>query len=337
MRFSYRQRYLLYAELAKMLRAGFGLDRAAETILAQNPPAAQKRYLDSLLGGLGEGLGVAETLRRTGPDLKIASLETALVEAGEKGGKLEQSFDHLSEYFEVLDRTRNRVRVQLIYPLILLHLAVILPAIPRAIVAGDSGVFVRSTVIGLVVLYLGAGLLVLLGKWMNDRARVVGPIDTILRRLPLAGVARRYLAMHRFCSVFHIYLLAASPVSVGLRAAGAASQSAGMAARADAGAAGIEAGNSLAAALAPAGRRETVFPEEFTRSLATAEESGTLDEDLARWGRHYRESSLDALDRAGTWMVKIIYLGVVMFVVWQILRLATGYFDTLNQFLEMPG
>lgn len=329
MRFSASQKHHLYAEIAKLLRAGFSIDTAAATILKQRPAAASRRYLEGLRSGLAERQTIADAVR--GTEVDLVPLEISIVEAGEKGGRLEESYDHLAGYFAMLDRARNRIRASLIYPLILLHAGIIIPAIPKAILAGDSGSGVRSILASLALLYVSTAVAVYLVIGLSRLARSNASVDRMLGAIPLAGKARRSLALGRFCKVFHIHLLAAFPISTGLRAAGAASQSGEMLLSTERVASEIEAGNSLGGAI----RGERAFPPEFEASLNTAEVSGTLDTDLDRWARAYHESAVQALDAASGWFPKLVYVIVMLFVAWQILSIGLGYLGAIERAMEM--
>jgi hypothetical protein len=59
--------------------------------------------------------------------------------------------------------------------------------------------------------------------------------------------------------------------------------------------------------------------------------SGQLDDALRRLYRIYMESATTGLQRLATWLPKIIYLGVVLAIAYQIISFWTGYFDQINQ------
>lgn len=314
------QRHYLYAEIEKLLRSGFGVDRACRVLLKQEIPAGSKAFLEGMVDGLGRGESVAESaggLR----GVALSDLERSMIGAGERGGKLEQAFAHLSGYFGMLQETRRRVKRAMIYPVLLLHAGVLLPSIPKVIMAQGQASFLQLAVVPLLVAYavVFAGFLVV--RALMVKARTDVGADRLLRKVPLVGKARQSLALSRFCQVFHMHLLAAINMSESVRAAGKASQS-GLVLDASERVEGkIVRGEALGESMLDEG----AFPVSFTTSINTAEEAGALDVELGRWGEVYRETAVDAMDAAGDWYPKVFYLVVVVIVVWQILSVAFGY------------
>ncbi len=328
MQFTASRKERLYGELEKLLRAGFSIDDAARAILERKPAPPADRYLEGIRRGLASGQTVGEAVAGAGVDL--TSLELSLVVAAERGGRMDEAYGRLSEYFGLMDRTRKRILSSLIYPVVLLHVAIILPAIPKAILAGDGGLALKSIFGTLLVVYSSAGIIAMIGRTLSLKAREDPGADRFLRAIPLLGGARRSLSLSRFCQVFRIHLLAALPITNCLRASGQSSQS-GMVVEATENAARkIEGGASLATAI----HGEPAFPAELASSLSTAELSGTLDVDLAKWERVYRESSVESLGAVSGWFPKVLYVLVVFYVCWQILTMGLGYLGALEDHLQ---
>src|SRR5689334_17644560 len=87
----------LFHQLAQMTAAGLGLINALE-ILVRNPPQPWLREpLGKALKFLQEGSGVSESLSLSGHWLSL--FDVALIEAGEKSGRLPQCFELLSKYY----------------------------------------------------------------------------------------------------------------------------------------------------------------------------------------------------------------------------------------------
>jgi type II secretory pathway component PulF len=76
------------------------------------------------------------------------------------------------------------------------------------------------------------------------------------------------------------------------------------------------------------------FPSAFARSYATAEESGGLDKDLARWSNLYHEEAVRSVKSASNIVSKAVYFLVLLFVAATIIRIYSGYFDMLESITE---
>lgn len=322
------QKALLYREFAKLLQAGFGIDKAADTLLHQSPPVEQRRFAESLKAGLGSGRSIAESVG--GSEVGLSELERRILDAGERGGRLEEAFAHLANYFEMTDRTVRAIRRRLVYPLVLVHAAVILPAVPRALFreTGAAG-FVASVAWQLAVVYLIGALLLVGWRWLARAGRRSATIDRSLNALPLIGRVRRSLSLTRFCKVFEIFLLSGRPPSEGVRAAGDASQAGALMAAGRRLEDHVRSGQPLGTGL----RSEPAIPEALARSLATAEEAGSLEKDLHRWSVLMEGRAEESLERFGDWAPKVIYGVAVLFMAWQLVSLYMGYLSSLESML----
>ena len=73
------------------------------------------------------------------------------------------------------------------------------------------------------------------------------------------------------------------------------------------------------------------FPMEFVHGISTAEEAGTLDHEMNRWAAVETIEAGDAVRRASQWLPKIAYGVVVMYVVYRIFAMMSGYGEMLKQ------
>jgi type II secretory pathway component PulF len=181
--------------------------------------------------------------------------------------------------------------------------------------------------VGLLSFFAAAWFLARLG-------RTSAPVDAILRRIPLVGKARRDVAMERFTQVFEIFLLAGRTMSESLTGAASASGSGLIRAAGKRGAAIVAAGDPLAHALLAS---PEAFPDDFTRGMIVAEESGVLDRELAEWGRYYSESAGEAMEQLAEWAPKLFYWGILLFVGALIIRAGLAYRDLIEGLLNFGG
>ena len=324
---TYRDKATLYRELAKLTDASLHLDRSLDLLLAQSSHRVRHRYLEGLKRGLTEGISLAESVKKHNAEL-VTGLELALIEAGERSGKLGTSFNHLARYFAAMDGAGEKARQAMIYPFILAHLAVLLPELPALVVAQENDHPVQRIVLGLVILWAVIFGVLLVWRWLSARAITSAAVDAWLGRLPFIGPARQHWALARFCQVSHACLLAALNMSESVRLAGRASQSGVLRQASEIAAEQIMEGETLGDALLEGG-----FEAGFANSIATAEEVGKIDEEMARWSTGETLAAHDAIDRAAQWLPKIGHAVVVLFVVWRIISMMRGIYGPLQDLL----
>ena len=343
-RLSPQAKALVYSNLEKYARSGMGMEKACESLLSQpRQGSAERRLYRGLLEGIRRGKSIGDALGGAGGF--VSPLEHEVIVAAESVGKLEKGFGHLAEYFRRIDRTRRKIVKGLAYPIVLVHLAI--PVSTLAVTAFGSfrldgsgageGIFRRALeTSGWTMLAVWGGVLaVIFLAWLLNRlGRTSALVDAVLRRVPLLGKARRAVAMERFTQVFEIFLLAGRKMSDSLAGAARASGSGLIRSAGERGEKIVAAGELLARALFGA---PEAFPDDFSRGMAAAEESGQLDRELAEWSRFYSDSAAEAMEQLGEWTPRLFYWGVLFLVAWLIIRAAFAYKDLIQNLLNFGG
>jgi type II secretory pathway component PulF len=323
----------LYRELAKLVGASFHLDRTLGLLLGQNPSHARRTWLEGLQMGLAAGLSVAEAVEKHNAAFS-GGLEITLISAGERSGRLADAFGHLARYFEAWELGLRRMRSAMIYPLVLVHLGVMLPELPAIVTAGmqDGGEEhpVRRLVLTLVLLWLVVILLAILWRWLSKKGIESAAVESWLWRIPLIGSVRRHWALARFSQVFHACLLAGMRMTECMMLSGEAAHSGLLRQAATDASKKISQGEMIGGAMADVHG----FPITYVHSVATAEEAGTLDREMNSWAAAEMIEAQEALQRASNWVPKLFYAGVVLYVAYRILQMVSSYYGEIRQQLE---
>ena len=319
------QRAGLFRELARLTGAGIPISQAAK-VLQRGRGAQAAATVAGLERGLAGGKSIAGALEST-----LNPMEWAVVQAAEQSGKLADGFAWLEQYYELRQRTVDRIRAAMLYPVFMLHAAVVLPALVGAVLRGGHGMeIVKAVVLALVLLWAGLALLWLAGTAWARLARTSLPADRVLGWLPVAGPARAALGLARWFTVMHFQITGGQRMSAGLQRAGAASWQAGLDAASQAAASAVEGGATLGEALAA----QAAFPFELVSNLTSAEFTGTLDVETLRLTRESMATAAAKSEHAAK-MVSAGFYGLVMlFTALQILKIAGAYAGLYSNFMN---
>ena len=193
----------LTPELAVLLRAGLPIDRALKVMIDMAAEAPLRELLEELLASVKAGKGLSQALLSY-PDT-FSNFYINMVRSGEASGHLAEVLTRLADYLANAKSVRSGVISALIYPGILLTVAVLsiigmlgfvvpqfetlfndmgdaLPVLTRAVISG--GEFVKSY--GWLLLLVIVAIVFFVRNWLNsEEGRAV--FDERLLRLPLLG------------------------------------------------------------------------------------------------------------------------------------------------------
>jgi type II secretory pathway component PulF len=325
-----RQRAQLYHDFSRLIAAGMGLDRSVDLLLEQGRSTMVKRYLIGIKLGLRERLSFAQSIAKHNADI-VSPLEITLVEAGERGGRIEKALEHLSSYFELKQKATDKALGAIVYPLILLHMGLLIPDLSAVVRGGDMGPEINAAIWRIAFAWVIIAMLGVAWWMLSTLARRVSPVDRLLRLLPLIGSTRRHWALARFCQVFQTGLLAAMNMSETLRLAGEATQSAVLRSASMSAARKVEKGSALSPAIKSSGD----FPPTFNSAVDTAEHTGGLDTEMGRWANTEAEMAARAQDRAAEWLPRIGYALIVMYVGSRIIGMFSGLYGAAGPYAEL--
>jgi type IV pilus assembly protein PilC len=264
-------------------------------------------------------------------------LELALLESGERSGRLEQVFKYLARYFHDLQEARSEVVRRSVYPVFLLHFAVFILPIANLVKGGFSTeniIRYLFQVLGTLFLFYGlAILLITIVIGLLQISRSVAGSDALTRIIPLIGKVRTFASVSRFCMALEMQIQAGVPMLQALPVAGRASQSGLILNRAERAVAKIDAGSTLADALGAPGP----LPANVLRGLRLGQEAGTLDEELSRWGQFYLDQALTRIRVLADWLPKIIYFLIIGYVAYRIITTFAGTMQDMSKMIESAG
>lgn len=341
MKFTLSSRAQLYREFANYTRSSFGIGKACEAMLERKRgrlPTPHRAFCESILRGVENGKSIAASLDDC--PASISDLEKSILDAGERGGLLERAFHHLGDHFARVAEARRRILRSLVYPVFLFHLgaafgiggtALMTMVRPDAQVA-DAWATARTGLLIFIAVYL---LLIVLGfavAALWRRAATSPAADRLVRRIPLLGAVHRDFALGRFSEVFAIHLTAGQKMDTGLRASGLAAHAGLLLAASQRGAQRLADGDSLTNVLTD---EHAAFPDPFISGIASAEQSGRLDEELTHWAQTYSNKSSESLETLARWAPKIFYYLILVVVALLILKVAHTYLAGIQGWLDV--
>ncbi|ROQ49826.1 type II secretion system inner membrane protein GspF [Pseudomonas putida] len=284
----------LTRQLATLTGAGIALVDALATLERQLVEPALRNLLVGVRGALAEGLGLARSLARQGG--VFSALYCALVEAGERSGRLAQVLERLADHLEQVQRQQHKARTALIYPCVLMgvsmavvvglmsfvvprlteqfaHSGQSLPLITRLLIGASEALLLAGPwLLGAAVLgAAGAARLLRRPHWCLRR-------DDLLLRLPRVGALLRVLESARLSRSLAILVGSGVPLLEALQVATATLENRRIRLALERVQVDVQGGVSLHRALDASGQ----FPPMLLNMVASGEASGTLPDMLER-------------------------------------------------------
>jgi len=321
-----REKQSLYHSLGQLVRSGVTFPAALQK-LAPTSRGRLRSLLRQLNHAIEGGSTVAEAFAAQRPT--VTEMEAGIVAAVERAGRLDRGLAQLAEYFGALEKARASAWKKAAYPIFVLHFGILTLGISTLVGRGLEA-YVTETGSLLLLVYAVAMAFAFVVPILSDGGARSAVMDSLLRCLPLVGAIRRNFAVSRFCSTYEMQLGAGVNVMDSLKAAGRASRS-GLIAHAVARAIPeVLKGEQVGALLA----RGSAFPETMLRDFSVGEQTGRLDEELARLADEHRRVALSKLDSLAEWLPRLIYLGIVGYLGYRIVGLYAGYLRQVQEITD---
>lgn len=110
-------------QLATMLNAGLTVERALQLLIALTDHRELKRHLEAVLVEVRDGVALSSALENR--SRMVSKLYISMVRSGETGGALASATQHLADYLERAQHLQRGLVSALIYPAILLIMAIL--------------------------------------------------------------------------------------------------------------------------------------------------------------------------------------------------------------------
>jgi type II secretory pathway component PulF len=324
------QRAELYQQMSSLLSAGIGVLQALELIRRSPPSRSFREPLTQTRDRIQDGGTFTEAIGLQGA--WIPPFDLALLKAGEQAGRLAECCRLLAGYYEERAQLARRLLASLAYPLLIVHLAVVI--FPPSQLAGllqnfDPVGFLRAKFALLLPGYALAFALV-----YTTQAGRAEPIRAVVERLfaliPMIGTARRNLALARLSAALEALISAGVTIIEAWELAANASGSPAIRRTVRGWRREFESGQTPSEMLADS----AVFPELFSNLYATGELSGQLDETLRRLHRHFQDEGSRKLQLVARWFPMLLYLIVVLVIAYQIIMFWSGYFRSIGEIMN---
>ena len=320
-----------YFQLGTTIRAGLTLIQALETLEKKPPAMGYSRPIGKILDHLRQGNSFSSALRKVGH--WVPSFDLALIEAGERSGRLDDCFKMLAEYYESSARRIRQVISRMLYPIGLLHFALLIFPIDQLkglILQGDADAYLMQKVGTFIPAYLAFfGFVMLMQSKRFPLWRSL--LEFVLGLVPFIGAARRALALGRLTAALEALINAGVNVLDAWELAASASGSPALLRTVKKWRPHIESGGITPGELL---LTSSTFPNMFASIYKSGEISGQIDDALRRLREYYAEESTRKLDVFTKALVTIVVLGVMITVAYFIISFYSEHFKGIGDALD---
>lgn len=282
-------------ELGNLLTAGISLSKALKILSRESNRQAAKKQWSQIHDQVANGMSLADAMKQW--PKSFSSIYIAMVQAGETGGFLELVLGQIAEFKLRQRDLKSKVQSALIYPAILMALAVMILIfllvyfIPRfSSIFAEFGGTLPGLTKGIVsasefavkywLFILAAIVLVALGiKALLERDEGKKTLERWVLKLPVIGALTARFAFVRFSSMLGTLIKAGVPLILALKVAKEAIGNSILASAVNDAIDKVQKGVPLSHSLANCPK---LFTGSVIEMISIAEESSRLGEELSR-------------------------------------------------------
>ena len=295
-------------QFATMIDAGLPLIQGLEILGSQEPNPTLKKAVSTIRGDVESGSTLSNALKKH-PKI-FSDLYVSLVSAGEMGGMLDTILNRLATYIEKSEKLKRKVKGAMVYPSVVLSIAIIviaillifvipvfqemfeglggeLPSLTQMVV--DLSAFLRGN-----IFYILGVLALLYFAFVRFRATEKGRtmVDKTLLGFPVLGTLLKKSAVANFTRTLQTMTSSGVPILDGLGIVAATAgnkvvEKAILDTRTS-----ISEGKTIAEPLSKSG----IFPPMVTQMISVGESTGALDTMLGKIADFYEDEVNAAVD-----------------------------------------
>lgn len=321
-------------QFSTLISAGFPLEASLVALSEQTEDARMSQVLTQVRDRISEGSSLASALKEH-PNV-FSDLYVNIVKAGEASGTLETVLLRLSDFLEKQMALRSRVRSALIYPIFMFFIGggvlsfmmtYVIPRIARifedsrralpliTVVLIGLSKFLSQNIVILFLLFIGV---LFIAYRFNKTERGKMFFDRLTLRLPIFGRIARMILISRLTRTLGTLLASGIPLLEALEIGEAVVGNRVYVETLKGVRENVREGTSLAGPL----RESGAFPPLVTRMITVGEQTGELEEMLAKIADTYDlqvETSVSALTSLLEPVMILVVGAVIGFIVFAIL------------------
>jgi len=287
-------------QFSAMISSGVAMLRTLYIIVDQCPNRKLRRAVDEVRLGVESGLSLSDAMAKQ--SAIFDDLYISMVRAGEAGGILAEVLKRLADFLEYKEKLNQKVRSAMVYPTVVLLVAVgvfwamltfVLPIFEGLFhnIGGELPPFTQmlislsSLVRSVWMLLFGIALVIGIFLLRQYNKTAIGrlQIDSIKLSLPLFGPLIRKVAIARFSRTFGTLIRAGVPMLNALEVVRATAGNAVLSRAVEKIHEEVRQGGTISKPMT----RDSIFPPMVTQMVAVGEETGRLDDMLAKVADFY--------------------------------------------------
>ncbi len=318
---------MLTRQLATMMKAGVPLVQSFDIVADGLENKGLQELVMAIRNDISSGTSFAGALRKH--PKHFDDLYCNLVDSGEKAGALEAMLDRIATYLEKTELLKKKVKKAMTYPIAVIVVAIIVTAILLVKVVpqfeslfqgfgAELPVFTQMVVNlsewlqswWFVVLLSIVGTIFLFREAKRRSQKFSDVVDKYVLKLPVVGEILDKSAVAKFGRVLSTTFAAGVPLVDALESVAGATGNAVYRDAIGRIKMDVSSGTQLQASM----RQQDIFPVMAVQLTAIGEESGNLDEMLAKVAEHYEAVVDDMVDNLTALMEPMIMavLGVLV-------------------------
>ena len=313
--------------MATMISAGIPIAQTLRGIgTGHENPSLEKLMID-LSRDVESGSSLSVALSKH--PLHFNRLFTSLTEAGEESGKLDTMLDRVATYNEKLEAIKSKIKSAMLYPAIVLAVAVIVTVLLLLFVIPQFEVLFQGIGADLPTL---TRTIVTMSEWMQKywyiflgiiivsvvafihfykrSKKMQFAMDRVLLRAPVIGTILRKSSLSRFARTLAIIFSAGVPLVDGMATVGAATGNRVY----EKGTLDVKNEISTGRSLASSMEDTKLFPNMMLQMVSSGEESGDLETMLEKVADFLEREVDDAVESLASIIepVMIVMLGTII-------------------------
>jgi len=318
---------MFYRQLGVMLNSGLDILYSLENIMKNTNNIELKNIISFLYKGVSSGELLAQCMKKFSSKT-FTKFEINVILSGEKSGKLPEVLFQLAEYFESMYKVKSKIITGMLYPAILFHLAIIIPASPNLILKG-IGAFLKTIIPPFLFIY-GIIFSIILIKKLFTNSILVSLWDNLVIKIPLFGKLIRQIIIVRYLQSFTCLYTSGVGVIESIPIAAETMDNSIIKNEILKSLFLLKEGKTLSEAFANNPYIEKIVYD----MIKTGEVSGKIDETLKHVLQYLQSEIETTIERIVKIAPVVVYLIVALYIAYIIISFYAGYLNQVNSLFE---